>query len=271
MDFFICIFVFKTTPQTPCSDANINHLADAHNSTYRYRNHILSIASHIHGMAIASGHPIGFDSYRRQLDLVVLGVFSSSSAWSIGDTMTEWLQGRHSKHSLFYLYTQSILSLDPAWQYVLQALSAVPTWSCISASSSLIITLRPVLANTVTTMSKDQPVKGHRSPRVLWKWEIAALMGSLACLAGIVIVLAVCNGNELFSWHRVTLNAVVSVLSTASKALLLFALGESIGQWKWLAFSKESRPLIDLDRVDSASRGPLGGAKWLWTSRWKQM
>lgn len=127
-----------------------------------------------------------------------------------------------------------------------------------------------MLAKATTTMSKEQQIKGHRSPQVLWKWEIAASMGSLASLVGMFIVLAAYNGKENFSWHGVTLNAVVSILSTAGKALLLFALGESIGQWKWVAFSKESRPLIDLERIDSASRGPLGSTKWLWISNWKQ-
>lgn len=86
-----------------------------------------------------------------------------------------------------------------------------------------------------------------------------------------IIVLAVYNGREIFSWHGVTLNAVISVLSTASKALLLFALSEAIGQWKWVTFSKGPQPLMDLERVDAASRGPLGSMKWIWATGWKRM
>ncbi|CAO2657021.1 Nn.00g058240.m01.CDS01 [Neocucurbitaria sp. VM-36] len=119
-------------------------------------------------------------------------------------------------------------------------------------------------------MSKGRYTEGRRKSRAAWKWEFAASIGSFAFLVAMVIVLAVYDGKEIFIWHSITLNAVIAVLSTISRALLLFALGESISQWKWLAFSKSSRPLLDMERIDSASRGPLGGVQWLWFSKWKQ-
>jgi hypothetical protein len=119
-------------------------------------------------------------------------------------------------------------------------------------------------------MANGQQLKVDRKLRVPWKWEIVASMTSSALLIGMIITLAVFNGKEIYSWHGVTLNTVVSVLSTASKAMLLFALEESIGQWKWVSFSRQFRLLIDLERIDAVSRGPLGSAKWLWLSNWKQ-
>ena len=86
-------------------------------------------------------------------------------------------------------------------------------------------------------------------------------------MAILIILLAVYDGHEIFDWHGVTLNAIVSLLSTASKAALLFALAESVGQWKWILFSSRSRPLLDLERIDSASRGPWGSLQLLWPTR----
>ncbi|KAF2729492.1 hypothetical protein EJ04DRAFT_502196 [Polyplosphaeria fusca] len=118
---------------------------------------------------------------------------------------------------------------------------------------------------------RKQQGQATQKPRYAWTWEVLSTLGSVASLIAMIIVLAVYNGREIFSWHGVTLNAVVSVLSTASKALLLFALSEAVGQWKWVAFSRRPRPLMDLERVDAASRGALGSVEWLWVSRWKHI
>jgi hypothetical protein len=95
----------------------------------------------------------------------------------------------------------------------------------------------------------------------LWKWEIAAAFGSILLLIAIVAALVAYNGKPIISWHGVTLNAVVSLLSTTIKVALFFTVSQSIGQWRLILFTYKSRPLIDLDRVDAASRGPLGSAK----------
>lgn len=118
---------------------------------------------------------------------------------------------------------------------------------------------------------RKQRGQNNRKPHHAWTWEILSTLGSIVSLVTMIIVLAIYNGREIFSWYGVTLNAVISVLSTTSKALLLFALSEAVGQWKWVAFSKRPRPLIDLERATSASRGVLGSVRWLWTSTWKQM
>jgi hypothetical protein len=98
----------------------------------------------------------------------------------------------------------------------------------------------------------------------LWKWEIGAIITTLVFFVSMVAVLVAYDGKPIFDWHGVTLNTVISLLSTATKGTLMFAIAESISQWKWILFANESRPLMDLERVDSASRGPLGSAKLLW-------
>lgn len=98
----------------------------------------------------------------------------------------------------------------------------------------------------------------------LWIPEISALVGTGAMTGALVGLLLVYNGQTIFDWYSVTLNTIVSTLSVAMKALLLFAAAECIGQWKWIMLHRSTRTLIDFERVDQASRGPLGCFNLLW-------
>ncbi|KAK7720578.1 hypothetical protein SLS63_009796 [Diaporthe eres] len=100
-----------------------------------------------------------------------------------------------------------------------------------------------------------------------WGWEILSVVGSASCLAALVGVLLGFDGKPIFTWHGVTLNAIVSLLSTASKAALLFAVGELVSQWKWILFTDRARPLMDFERIDSASRGLLGSLQLMWNCK----
>ncbi|KAF3018221.1 hypothetical protein E8E14_012789 [Neopestalotiopsis sp. 37M] len=82
-----------------------------------------------------------------------------------------------------------------------------------------------------------------------------------------VILLAECDRKPIFSWHGVSLNTIISILSTASKAWLLLTVDAAISQWKWILFSHDRRILNDFGVIDSASRGPLGSLKLLWKLR----
>lgn len=96
-----------------------------------------------------------------------------------------------------------------------------------------------------------------------WGLEFSALLGSIASFAAMIVLLATFNGKAVFTWKGVTLNAIVSILSLAMKASLAYALAECLAQWKWILFAREARPLIDFDRIDAATRGPLGGLRVL--------
>ena len=63
---------------------------------------------------------------------------------------------------------------------------------------------------------------------------------------------------------NVTLNTLVSVLSTISRAALLLAVSECISQLKWIWYLNKYRPLEDLDVFNDASRGAWGGLQLLW-------
>ncbi|KAJ5420870.1 hypothetical protein N7465_003389 [Penicillium sp. CMV-2018d] len=100
-----------------------------------------------------------------------------------------------------------------------------------------------------------------------WKFELLALVGSACSFLVMVVVLAVYNGRSMFDSKNVTLNAIISVLSVAMKASLTFAVAELIGQWKWILFHQNARPLMDFDRIDTASRGPLGSLQVIFRMR----
>ncbi|OJD28995.1 uncharacterized protein BKCO1_990001 [Diplodia corticola] len=97
----------------------------------------------------------------------------------------------------------------------------------------------------------------------LWLVETVAVIFSAASLAALAVLLAVTDGKVIFDWHGVTLNTIVSILSTASKVSVMLALSESISQWKWILFGDKMRPLMDFERIDWASRGPLGSLKMM--------
>lgn len=109
----------------------------------------------------------------------------------------------------------------------------------------------------------SKPARHLMSGWETWELELWALVGSLLSFTVMVAVLAIFDGRPIFDWKNVTLNAIISVLSVTMKAGLTFAIAESIGQWKWMLFSRGERPLMDFERIDMASRGPWGSLRVL--------
>lgn len=105
-------------------------------------------------------------------------------------------------------------------------------------------------------------------PTLLGQWipDTAALIASTLLVVALATILAVNDGKPIFSWYKVTLNTIVSLLSTASKASLLLAVEDLISQWKWILFNTP-RPLIDFERIDLASRGPFGSLVLMFRGR----
>ena len=60
----------------------------------------------------------------------------------------------------------------------------------------------------------------------------------------------------------VTVNAVISVLTTTSKSLMFYVVAACIAQIKWIWFA-QARPLSKIQVFDNAHRGPLGSAYML--------
>jgi hypothetical protein len=91
-----------------------------------------------------------------------------------------------------------------------------------------------------------------------WFYEGAALAFSVGCLVALAVMLSICKGQETPRLpYNITLNALVSILATAAKSSLLFAVAGTLGQVKWAWFT-DRRELADMQVFDDATRGPWG-------------
>ncbi|KAL4889137.1 hypothetical protein BDV59DRAFT_210536 [Aspergillus ambiguus] len=91
-----------------------------------------------------------------------------------------------------------------------------------------------------------------------WTLEILGALTSIAFLIAIIAVLFYYDGRPMPQWpYGITLNALVSILSTIMKATMAFILTESLSQLKWSWFG-DGNKLSDLALLDAASRGVMG-------------
>jgi hypothetical protein len=125
------------------------------------------------------------------------------------------------------------------------------------------------LRGEASSLQSDNPPWIRRLILDTWLCEWAAMCFSIGCLVAIVVVVSVFDGEKLplAQLHGLTLNAIISVLSNAARAGLIFVVSASMGQLKWCWLRKSSRQIQDIQAMDDASRGPLGafGVLMFWT------
>ena len=116
------------------------------------------------------------------------------------------------------------------------------------------------------------------SPDVWWTLELLSEAVALAGLMTIIVLLLHYRGQPLSAWHssRFTLNGVIALIATITKAALMLPVSSAIGQRKWLWFLPRERlnaqqgnprSLGSFEAFDEASRGTIGGTKLLWRLR----
>ncbi|KAM5471252.1 hypothetical protein MauCBS54593_003592 [Microsporum audouinii] len=127
------------------------------------------------------------------------------------------------------------------------------------------------ITDTDTELSSSTTIRYKRHGAAsLAEWPLEALtsVGSLAFLAGIVVIFLKMDNKPLSAWNSaVSLNAVISILTTACSTALMHGVSNFISQLKWLHFKNGPQRLADLEKFDEASRGPWGCLKFLATSR----
>jgi hypothetical protein len=102
-----------------------------------------------------------------------------------------------------------------------------------------------------------------------WWFEIITLSISIACMAGLVGILARFQNRLTTEWtFFISLNAAVAIAITAARATLLAAISVCLSQDKWRHFSNKAHRLQDLDIIDRASRGPFGSIQMLFQVSW---
>ncbi|KAH9896178.1 hypothetical protein F4778DRAFT_745371 [Xylariomycetidae sp. FL2044] len=109
-----------------------------------------------------------------------------------------------------------------------------------------------------------------------WLAEIASLLLGIVLIIALAAVLRAYDGKVAPRFGAVfnsslTLNTIVAILSTGSKAALLYPVAECISQLKWIWFSKDYRKLSHMSTFDSASRGIVGGFELAWETRLKSI
>ncbi|KAK3313568.1 hypothetical protein B0H66DRAFT_629496 [Apodospora peruviana] len=101
-----------------------------------------------------------------------------------------------------------------------------------------------------------------------WTWESLSMLLSGASILAIAVILEIYDGHVFLHLPGgITLNAIVSTMSTISKSSLIFTVSAVLGQVKWDWYEEEPRRLDNLETFDQASRGPLDAAKLLFGRR----
>lgn len=103
-----------------------------------------------------------------------------------------------------------------------------------------------------------------------WAPELVWCLLSVILLMGLVMVLSTFDSRPLPDLPLgLTLNTVVAILATASRAVTVFLIGQGISQMKWNQYVGRDRPLNNLHVFDEASRGPWGSLQMVLRTRGK--
>lgn len=95
-----------------------------------------------------------------------------------------------------------------------------------------------------------------------WITEFVALIVSAGAIAAIAGLLSKYNEQQLPSWDGVSLNSLVSWLTTAAGICMGYVAGTSIAQLKWVWFAQEARKMEDM-RLFNAAGGVAGALELL--------
>lgn len=135
--------------------------------------------------------------------------------------------------------------------------------------------LHPALSGGKEGLSEpklhNENVRSPKYRRIirLWYLELLACTLSFACFGAIAWVLAYEDGKPLARWDfLMSPTAFVSFIGVLGKSSFLLVVTEVISQLKWLHYRSARHCLKDFEAFDSASRGPLGASRLLWTRRW---
>jgi hypothetical protein len=99
-------------------------------------------------------------------------------------------------------------------------------------------------------------------------WEVLGLVASTGVLIALAAVLAQYNRKPQPNWQYMSLNSLISWMSTMFRAGIVISSSEALGQLKWIWFAqKRERSVQELRVYDSATRGPYGAMELIWTLR----
>ena len=97
-----------------------------------------------------------------------------------------------------------------------------------------------------------------------WTLELAGLLLSSSCLIAVFGICFRVQNRPLQDWHSsISPNAMVSILTTLSRAGILYVIASGISQMKWIHYLQRPRHLANVDVFNDAAQSPLGALKFL--------
>jgi hypothetical protein len=130
-----------------------------------------------------------------------------------------------------------------------------------------------------TANEQSNPEEPFSGTDDYWKWEIFGVVGSALALMGIIVFANHFDNGPTPSWSMtlakynktftVTMNSILSLLSTIAKICVLIPVTKGLGQLKWVWFAKRERSLRDIETFESASRGLTGSALLMWKLKFR--
>ncbi|OJJ30849.1 hypothetical protein ASPWEDRAFT_672917 [Aspergillus wentii DTO 134E9] len=97
-------------------------------------------------------------------------------------------------------------------------------------------------------------------------WEVGGATLSAIGLSLLIGLLGYVDGMTYAKWqYSISPNAVISVLSAFTKAVMLVPISSCLGQLKWN--QTQQQPLHNFQVLDDASRGPWGSLSVFWKIR----
>lgn len=108
-----------------------------------------------------------------------------------------------------------------------------------------------------STVRPLRQISWVRKLQGIWIPELLGLLCSAVALIAIAIILLEHDNRQRPAW-RISLNAVVSILSAVVTAGAVYSVTHGVSQLKWTWLSEKERKLADIQTFDSGSRGAFG-------------
>jgi hypothetical protein len=116
-----------------------------------------------------------------------------------------------------------------------------------------------------------QPSRNSKSTSLItriildtWIAETIACIFSTACITAIASILYVYDDKPIPRFPSgVTLNTIVSILSTSARSAIISTVSTCVGQLKWCWYRRSEMSLNDAQIMDDASRGLSGAIRML--------
>jgi hypothetical protein len=117
-----------------------------------------------------------------------------------------------------------------------------------------------------TSLPTDEYATSHQAPSASWSYRISLDTWVPEAFALFISTTSIIAITALLKWYEgtrspklpygITLNAIVSILATVSRSMLIFAVSMCIGQLKWCWYHERKRKVEDIQTMVRAKTPP---------------